>query len=324
MPRHGDDDPTVHVSRQKPGASAPQRRSTRSFALAVLLAVALPGFALVGAGAYWFWPRSPAGFVIPVASEAVIEADHPNGIAIFRFAPNPAVVVLDFASLATQGEMLNRLASFVEKQGLPHDHVLNDADLTQAIRARGETPETYYYGHDYRAADIARFFQTADQDHTALNAEEEWLRGLADRLGWLGVTPVGAVGALITLPRVNADAVVDAAARHTILHHELSHGEYFTNPAYAATAARFWNDDLTDAERRQFRAFLAHDGYDPNIEDLMINESQAYLMHTPDRRFFSEALVGLTPERLAELRSRFRHDMQPGWLRDETPAESQP
>ena len=37
----------------------------------------------------------------------------------------------------------------------------------------------------------------------------------------------------------------------------------------------------------------------------MINEMQAYLMHTPDPRAFSAALLHVTPEKLAELRRRF-------------------
>ena len=34
----------------------------------------------------------------------------------------------------------------------------------------GDTPDTFYYGHDYRAEDVVRFFALADRDHVALDA----------------------------------------------------------------------------------------------------------------------------------------------------------
>src|SRR4030095_10317583 len=103
---------------------------------------------------------------------------------------------------------------------------------------------------------------------------------------------------------------VDAALRDTMLHHEVSHGEFFTNPAYRAHCERFWRERLNETERALFRSFLTNYGYDPADETLMINEMQAYLMHTPDARAFSAGLLHVTPEKLAELRRRFM-DPQP-------------
>ena len=98
--------------------------------------------------------------------------------------------------------MLNRVAAFVEKAGLPHDRVLTDAELDAAIRASGETPATYYYGHDYRAADLIRFFALADRAGVALTPEEERLRRLLRQAGW---TDTSAAGALISIPKAGAD-----------------------------------------------------------------------------------------------------------------------
>src|SRR5215831_15291531 len=91
---------------------------------------------------------------------------------------NPAILVLDFASLRRQGLMLNRVAALIEKAAEPRDRVLSDGELDQAIRAHGDTVETYYYGHDYRASDLARFFALADRDGVRLTAEEQTLRSL--------------------------------------------------------------------------------------------------------------------------------------------------
>lgn len=267
-------------------------------------------------------PVAPApAYPIRTAGEAEILADVPEQLAIFRFAPNPHVLVLDFPTLRQQGMMLNRMAALVEKAGQPHDRVLTDAELDAAIRAAGETVESYYYGHDYSAADLARFFALADRDTVQLTPEEEQLRGLLKQEGWFATDTVGA---LISIPRVGTDKFIDEAARTTILHHELSHGEYFTEPAYAEFTRRFWLTVMNDEERKRFRAFLGSQGYDTGLEDLMMNEMQAYLMHTPDQRFFNARAVGLSQDRLDRLRVAFVAEMPRGWLHDETPAPAPP
>ena len=93
--------------------------------------------------------------------------------------------MLDFPTLLQQGLMLDRVAALVEKAGLPRDRVLTDTELDAAIRARGDTIATFYYGHDYPAAALARFFTLADRDHVALNGQEQKLRALLRQLGWL-------------------------------------------------------------------------------------------------------------------------------------------
>ena len=304
-----DDDATIRLRR------APVRRSLRAAVLAAIVALAA-----IGGGVAWYARRPPpqtAGMAaIPalnLADEAQIRADRPAQLAAFRFAPNPGIVVLDFPGLRQQGLMFNRIAAFAEKIGQPHDRVLTDAQLDQAIRAHGDTVETYYYGHDYAAATLRRFFALADRDHVALDPDEAWLRRFA---GAQGMLADGADQAVITLPREGADALVDASFRRTILHHELSHGAYFTDPAYAAYVHHFWTDVMDATDRATFRRFLLAQDYDPALGDLTINEMQAYLMHTPDKRAFSAAALGMSPDRLDLLRARFLLGMPPGWLRD--------
>lgn len=261
-------------------------------------------------------PPAPA-YPIRTANEAEILDDQPDRLTIYRFAPNPHVLVLDFPSLRQQGLMLNRIAALVEKAGQPRDRLLTDTELDTAIRSSGETIESYYYGHDYRAADLVRFFALANRDHIPLTLEEEQLRGLLRQEGWLSAE---ALGALISIPRAGTAKFLDAAARATILHHELSHGEYFTNPAYAYFTRHFWEAVMSEEDRSRFRAFLGRQGYDTGQEDLMMNEMQAYLMHTPDPHFFNAHAVGMSEDRLIRLRAAFLADMPRGWLRDETPA----
>ncbi len=275
-------------------------------AVPVLAALALAG------GAVWW--RSGGVPPLPTGTEAGIVAESPQARIVQRFAGNPAVLVVDFPSLAEQGRMLNRLAAWAEKAGVPHDRLLDDAELTAAIRASGATAETYYYGHDYSAAEVVRFFGLSARDHVALDADEAALQGIV----WQAAQEPAGFGALISLPR--AGAGLDLADRAVILHHELSHGEYFTVPAYAAGVRSVWTNVFTPREQAAWRTYLSGEGYDPALEDLMINEMQAYLLHTTDPRYLDLAKLDIPAPRVAVIRKALYAAMPPSWLKAATPA----
>ena len=278
---------------------------------------------LAGSAAFWLLrppqhsPLAPVAtapaFQISTATETEINEHVPTSLTVFRFADNPRILVLDFASLHEQGKMLNRVAAFVEKAGLPHEHVLTDDELDAAIHAQGDTIETFYLGHDYAAASLARFFALADSEQIVLDPPEQLLRALLQQEGWFAS---GVAAGLISLPAVGSDPRITASARAAILRHELSHGEFFSNPEYAEYVHKFWLTELTEAERGAVRDFLAKEGYDTRIEELMYNEMQAYLMFTRDPTFFTPDLAGMTQQRLAALQARFLADMPAGWLRN--------
>jgi TIR domain len=255
----------------------------------------------------------PAEFRFETADETEIRDHVPTGLSLFRFALNPQIVVLDFASLREQGLMLNRVAALVEKVGLPRDRVLSDTELDSAIRAGGDTVETFYYGHDYSAAELARFFATADQDGVHLNPEEEMLRLILRQLRWFAP---GVHAGLVSIPKVGANEQVTYAAHRTILHNELAHGEYFSNPAYAAFVHQFWTTALTPEEHDNVRRFLGSEDYDTSINELVEDNMQAYLMFSRDPAFFTPAMVSMTAARLADLQTAFLRDMPSGWLHD--------
>ena len=258
-----------------------------------------------------------AAFSIATATEQQILDHVPTGGApdptIFRFRANPRILILDFASLLDQGRMLNRVAALSEKTGLPHDRLLSDAELDTAIRAGGDTVETFYYGHDYGATELLRFFALGDRDNVQLMTQEDALRRLIQQDGWFEPS---ARAAVLSIPQVGADAHVTRSARATILHHELSHGEYFTNPDYAAFVHRFWTHTLTAAERDRIRSHLRSIGYDSSLDEVMENEAQAYLMFTDSAEFFTPEAIGMSKARLAELRKGFFGTMPAGWLHD--------
>ena len=251
--------------------------------------------------------------VIPFESAGIdaIEARRELTPALFRLAENGAILVLDVPDLHMQALMLNRVAALIEKANMPRDRVVTEVALNNMIQAAGGTPDTYYYGHDYSAASLAHFFSLAETDKIQLNPYETWLRDVLIQEKWL--TP-GATGALISIPGVMGD--VDPAARTVIFRHELSHAVYFTDPGYAEQTKQLWNDRLTEQEREAIRALLRADGYDTANEDLMMNEAQAYLIHTHDERYFLPSLAGIGPAREAELRGAFIDGIGQTWLRD--------
>jgi hypothetical protein len=234
-------------------------------------------------------------------------------VSVFRLQENPAILVLDFDSLAAQGRMLDRPAALLEKAGLPRDRILSVDELREAVRTGGDTPDGFYFGHDYSVASLAAFFNVADRDRVVLRPEEQMLRRLLSQEGWL--VP-GTRAGVISVPRAHPEGKVTPTIRSAILTHELSHGEYFTKPGYAEYVHRFWLASLTPREREGVRSFLAIQAYDVANEELLENEMQAYLMFTTDPRFFAPRRAGLTVERRGEIRALFLQGMPDGWLRD--------
>ncbi|MBR0650299.1 hypothetical protein GXW78_11550 [Roseomonas terrae] len=236
------------------------------------------------------------------ATEDTIREHRAAVPTLFSLANNPRVFVIDFPDLEAQGAAMNRVAALIEKAGAPRDRVLDDAELAAAIARSGETPATYYYGHNYRGRDIDRFFALAAQQGIALTAGETWLR---DQLARIRTTvPAGDAIAILSVPGL--DARIDPLMRRAILHHEIGHGHFFTNTAFADHVGRVWREVFTADERAHFRAFLQREGYDPSLEEVMMNEAMAYLIFTPDTRFFTPAHAGLDEARADELRAALR------------------
>jgi hypothetical protein len=235
-----------------------------------------------------------------------------------RFKTNPAIVVIEFPNLQEQGLAMNRLAAMFEKRTAHGERVPTEKELDELIRRSGDSIASFYQGHDYPAAKVARFFALAEAQRVALNARELQLRSLLleaelmkrDAAGAFlamgGQAVISFSGVQPDDPATAPDELVDGVRREAVLHHELSHGEFFTNPAYRAHCMKFWREVLRENERRMFSAYLKSLDYNPADEELMANETQALLMHTPDSRAFNAGSLGISESALAQLRSRFR------------------
>ena len=235
-----------------------------------------------------------------------------------RFKANPAILVIEYPNLHEQGLAMNRLAAMFEKRRVRRDRVPTEAELADLMRRSGDSVASFYQGHDYPAAKVARFFSLADAQRVALNVQEMQLRSLMleaelmTRGAANAFQPVGNqaivsfTGVQPDDPATAADEQVDGMRREAVLRHELSHGEFFTDPAYRAHCMKFWRQVLREGERRLFSAYLKSLDYNPGDEELMANETQALLMHTPDGRAFNAASLGVSESALKQLRGRFQ------------------
>ena len=231
----------------------------------------------------------------------------------------PAVVVIEFPNLAEQGAAMNRLAALLEKTDAPRDRLLGNAELANLIHQGGDNAQTFYQGHDYGSAGLARFFNLAQAQQLALDAAERRLLQILIDAGVLAPARDSAQGyvavglhAVISFtatqaddPSTPANETIDEGQRESILRHEASHGRFYTRLAYQAHCRRFWQTELSEPQRERIRAYLAGAGYNRNDEELMLNEAQAFLMHTPDQRAFMAQDIGLAPAQLDALRERF-------------------
>jgi hypothetical protein len=254
------------------------------------------------------------------ASFEAIASNHYGERVLFQLAENPRIHVLDYESLHVQGRALNRIAAFIEWREAPKERVLDDQALTQMIERTSENPDTLFFGHDYRATDLARFFTSAQRSGILLNEEEQSLLALLIDQGFMradreGFTIIPPEKVLIAIPRTQADnpktpqnESITTPMRKTILSHELGHGEFFTNPDYVQYCKDFWRDSLSVSQREAFTRFLASvQHYDVRNEYLLINEFQAYLAYSGvDGYFFGyDVVAGISAEEMAQLRKQF-------------------
>jgi hypothetical protein len=203
----------------------------------------------------------------------------------------PEVVIMDFRDYATQDAYLKRLAFFVEKKGfagsLAQDHEIADLHGWNA--------------HDYRARDLARFFNEAAHAKFPLNEKELALRQfLIDRkiLGKKGSGFEAGEGVLLSISRESASYL-----RHSLLTHESSHAIFFVDDEYRAFSTGLYAS-MDRAERWFWILFFGWMHYDTSSPELMANEMQAYLLQQPLKsagKYFTSTLVGRMLETNPEL-----------------------
>ena len=214
----------------------------------------------------------------PTATKLLLaqEPARTSGPALFRWVEFPQVFVLEFADRKAQSRAMNRIAAFVEKKGT-RGRILDDRALSAFIQESGEKPENFYWAHDYRAADIGRFFATATRTTPrgpapGLNQDERDLEAMLIHNGLLPVPSQGSQKVLLTIPRG-----IGPGTRRVLVEHELRHALYFIGQEYRNRCDSVWNA-LDRSDRDAITLTLSLQGYDPADSFLIRNEFQAFLL----------------------------------------------
>jgi hypothetical protein len=186
---------------------------------------------------------------------------------LFAWSRFPRILIMDTRSYAVQSRFFKRLAFFVEKRGYRGRLVSNE----EFVDLHG------FNAHDYRAEDLARFFQQVREELFPLNPEEELLKEILLTNGIIrddGIFSPGR-GGILSISRSSYPML-----RRHLLTHECAHGMFFSLPEFREASFQAW-DRLSDQEQEFWKLFFRWVGYDTEDPYLTVNEYQAYLFQQP-------------------------------------------
>jgi hypothetical protein len=184
---------------------------------------------------------------------------------VFRWDLFPDMLLIDTESYRTQAAFFKRIAFFTEKKDSA-GQILSDEEL-ESLHG--------WNAHDYKADDLARFFNEADSTKTVLNEYELMLKEILINNTVLKkngnrVRPLK--GGILSISRESTERL-----RWLFLTHECYHGVFFSSDEFILKVTEIWNN-LVEEERQFWKIFLDLYGYNISDEYLLVNEFQAYLM----------------------------------------------
>lgn len=243
-----------------------------------------------------------------------------SALVVWNYSENPNIFVFDFPNLTQQGRTFNRMTQLTEQFNEPYKRVLSIDEILKYMESVRRTQADFAFGHDVLVSELVLFFNLAERDKLELFTEETVLRDFAVEQGlmkvWRGFyQAVRPDVVILSIPQTQdkreTEPRVSDLARRAIFTHEISHGEYYTNPYYTKYCQRFWAEILNDAQREVFKKFLSKYNYSVNEDELLVNEMQAYLIFTPDPTSFSAKKLGIKDEELEAMRDLFRKGKPP-------------
>ncbi len=198
-----------------------------------------------------------------------------SGYELFEWDRFEGILFFDTADYEIQNDFFRRLAFFVEKQGYKGT-LLSDSQL------KGQHG---YNAHDYRAYDLARFFEKARLLNFPLNKKELLLQEILLKNGVIKIDENGSFtegrGAVISISQESPSYL-----RTTFVAHEGWHGIFFVDKDFRDTVASIYYS-LQSADPRAldflFRYFQVTPSlnYDTSDNYLMQNEFMAYMLQRP-------------------------------------------
>ncbi|WP_010259808.1 hypothetical protein [Treponema primitia] len=201
---------------------------------------------------------------------------------LFRWDRFPSILIFDTADYAVQDRMLKRLAFFTEKTGF-RGRLAPDAEIADLHG---------WNAHDYRAEDLARFFEAARAQNFPLLPEERELEAILLHAGIIVLNNSGYTsgkGAIIAISRESPDYL-----RNLFMAHEGFHGLFFIDEDFRDFSRRRW-DTLPRTAKRFILSYFDFQHYDMADSYLMVNEFMAHCLQQPASlapRYFGETLAG--------------------------------
>jgi hypothetical protein len=200
---------------------------------------------------------------------------------LFRWEGFPSLLIFDTADYAAQDRLFKRLAFFTEKAGY-RGHLAGDEEIAD---------QHGWNAHDYRAQDLARFFEAARLADFPLLLEERELEAVLLSDGIIrrdGERIVPGQGGIISISQEST-----VYLRSLFMTHEGFHGIFFVDEDFRDFSRRRW-EALPPAARRFILSYFDYQHYDIQDEYLMINEFMAHVLQQPvsqAARYFGETLA---------------------------------
>jgi hypothetical protein len=224
--------------------------------------------------AFYAAELGPADYSLADLGRILLSETPIANYSLYRWDLIPSVLIFDFKDYATQDRYLKRLAFFTEKIGY-RGILMKDEDIAS---------QHGWNAHDYRAQDLAAFFQTAREKSFALDPAEKELEGILESAGVIVESGgsqgkkrliAAGEGAIISIAKESGDTL-----RWTLAVHESTHGILFADSDYRAFAQSQWAS-LDIGERWFWKTYFGWKTYDVGSSYLMGNEFQAYLLQQP-------------------------------------------
>jgi hypothetical protein len=235
-----------------------------------------------------FSPGEDRPFPLPITIDPGLILSYPQNswrnrnYEVFGWESFPWILIFDTADYAVQDRLFKRLAFFVEKAG-----------YRGRLAGDGEIADQHgWNAHDYRALDLARFFELARiQDFPLLGEERELEAILLDRgiIRREGGGIAAGEGGIISISRESPDYL-----RSLFMVHEAYHGIFFIDEDFRNFSRSRW-DRLSRTAKRFIISYFDYQHYDVKDQYLVLNEFMAHVLQQPVSRaalYFGETLAG--------------------------------
>ena len=180
----------------------------------------------------------------------------------------PDFLIIDTIDYSFQAKMFKRLAFYVEKPG-----------SRGVIRTNEEIENLHgWNAHDYKAADLASFFNETEKLDFPLNREEELLEKILLKNNVIkkeGEVYAAGNGGILSVSRESSGYL-----RRIFITHEGYHGVFFSSPEFRKRCEVIW--DEVEPEMKEFwKLFFEYKRYDTEDHYLLVNEFMAYNLQQP-------------------------------------------